>query len=349
MTTATDFPILDQQMHGRSAGWYPDPWYPDPMGPASWLRYWDGIEWTATTALTVRDEPETVVPEERATDTASVDAGPRPEAGESITAPIPTGEWISARAPAPPRGAIPARVWMRGAALVVGALLLFAVFAVAGVGHDKTTRPSGAVRPRLPQPTPAGPLTVRITSPADGDTVHARSVLIKGVVSRSRARVTVGGQSAIARGDRFTMRVSLRLGYNEFDVSAEKSGLQAGATTVSIIRERSASERAPLAARRAARRMAARERQQRIAAEQESAAGTTYSGGSTVAGGNTVDLVATDGDMQQLPRRTPAPSTRSTSPTPPAGAPAPPAPPVTTDPSPPVAPEPSAPPVEATP
>src|SRR3954454_9384317 len=64
MTTATDLPTLNQQMHGRSAGWYPDPWYPDRMGPASWLRYWDGIEWTATTALTVHDDP---LPEETAT------------------------------------------------------------------------------------------------------------------------------------------------------------------------------------------------------------------------------------------------------------------------------------------
>src|SRR4051794_31948308 len=213
MTTATDLPTFDQQMHGRSAGWYPDPWYPDPMGPVSWLRYWDGIEWTATTALTVRDEPETVVPEETATDTAPVDAGPMQEVGESTTAPIPAGEWISARAAGPPRDAIPTRVWRRGAALVVGGLLLTAVFAAAGVEHDKTTPASGAAATRLTQPTPAALLSMRITSPADGDTVHARSVLIKGVVSRSRARVTMDGRSAIARGHRFAMRVSLRLGY----------------------------------------------------------------------------------------------------------------------------------------
>src|SRR3954451_15884710 len=109
MTTLTSLPILEQHTTRDPAGWYPDPWYPDPIGSASWLRYWDGFDWTARTALTVIGEdaqpasaspPADTAPPSPPTDTAP----PSPAMAES-----PTG--LAAHAEAPVETATATHDW----------------------------------------------------------------------------------------------------------------------------------------------------------------------------------------------------------------------------------------------
>jgi hypothetical protein len=328
MTSATAWPTIKQQATQMPAGWYDDPWYPDPVGSATWLRYWDGTDWTGETALTVRDSAQDAAApvHEHAQDAAA------PVRDDAQDAAAPVHEHAEDAAPAEPAAydelgwsspaAVPAlaessaRPWPK--ALVACGLVVLAIFAVSRPDQRGTSHAPGKASARLSLPAPAR-LSVRITSPADGQTVHVRSVVLRGAVSRSRARVTVNGAPAVVRGHRFTIRVPLQLGDNDFDVSAERTGLAPGATSVSIVRMRSAAERAELLARRVARRLAAQRRQERIAAEQSSPAqGAIQPAPSGTSGSTTStdEAVATDGDMEQLPPSSDAPSEPSASPPP---------------------------------
>jgi uncharacterized Zn-binding protein involved in type VI secretion len=346
MTSATAWPTIKQQATQMPAGWYDDPWYPDPVGSATWLRYWDGTDWTGQTALTVRDSAQDAA---AAVHADAEDAAPVHEDAEDA-APVhedaedeaPVHEDAEDEAPAKPAAydeiswsslagyreiswsspaAVPAlavgsaRAWLK--ALVACGLVALAVFAVSRSDHRGTTRAPGKASARLSQPAPAR-LSVRITSPAEGQTIHVRSVVLRGKVSRSHAHVTVNGAQAAVRGHRFTIRVPLQLGDNDFDVSAEMRGLAPGVTSVSVVRLRSAAERAELLARRVARRLAAQRRQERIAAEQSTPAAVrpapSGTSGSTTT--STDDAVATDGDLEQLPPSSDAPPEPPASPPP---------------------------------
>jgi hypothetical protein len=318
MTTSTALPTIAQQTTRDPAGWYPDPWYPDPIGSASWLRYWDGTDWTAETALTVGDDAQQPAPTE-------------PAAEEPPAEPATTYDLISTWSPPPvlpTRVSTPTRAWWkRGGVLVACGLLAIAIVAATRHHHQTTMRASLAASTRLSHPTSAR-LSVRITSPADGATVHAQSVVIKGVVSRSHARVRVNGDSVVVSGHRFAMRVPLHLGDNDFDISAVKTGLEAGLTSVSVVRTRSASERADLLGRRDARRSAG-QRQERSAAQQRGGAGlaapTTSSGGGASTTGTTVEVVGADAELAPPPpNAAEAPPTSEPTPPPPASEPSPP-------------------------
>jgi hypothetical protein len=355
MTSSTALPTFAQKITRQPPGWYPDPWYPDPIGCASWLRYWDGFDWTTRTALTVvGDEAEKAAPAEpvsneasagSVTDEALADfvrgaapAEPAPN-DPSATDPAATHapDSTAPHAPAsilpPPlipthRGIPKSARWTRGALLAVFGLLVIAIL-LAAPDHQTTKHAHAKVSKPLSHRAPAH-LSVRISSPGDGATVQTRTALIRGVVSRSRARVTVNGESAVVRGHRFALRVRLRLGYNAFDVSAAKSGLGAGSTSVSILRKRSASERAALLARREARRLAAEQRREAAAAQQSAApavvAPTTSYGGGGSTSASTPAGSAVDSDLAIAPRAEPQSSTPppvATAPAPPAATPAP--------------------------
>src|SRR3954452_7600118 len=245
MSTLTFLPILKQHTMGGPAGWYSDPWFPDPVGSAAWLRYWDGFEWTSRTAVTLIVDDAEAAPASPATEAAPADTPA-------------THDWRPSGPVSLPRRGItpPLATWKYSAGVVAFTLLLIAAIAFAGTDHKTTTVPLRKAAAPLPHRTPA-PLNVRITSPTDGATIHGRSAIVRGFVSRDGARVTVNGRSSVVRGHRFVIRVPLRLGDNGLDIAAELAGATAGTTTVSIVRMRTASERRALVAREEARRLAA--------------------------------------------------------------------------------------------
>src|SRR4051794_29947393 len=245
MSSLTFLPILKQHTMGGPAGWYSDPWFPDPVGSAAWLRYWDGFEWTSRTALTLIGDDAEAAPASPATEVAPP---------ETPT----TYEWRPSGLVSAPRRRTtpPPTAWKYSAGVVAFTLFLIAAIAFGRTDHKTTTVPLAKAAAPLQHRTPA-PLSVRITSPTDGATVHGRSAIVRGVVSRNGARVTVNGRSPVVSGHRFAIRVPLRLGDNGLDIAAEMTGATAGTTTVSIVRMRSASERRALLARQEARRLAA--------------------------------------------------------------------------------------------
>src|SRR3954468_21282989 len=108
MSSLTFLPILKQHTMGGPAGWYSDPWFPDPVGSASWLRYWDGVEWTSRTALTLTGDDEQA-------------AAATPEADEAAADAETTYEWCpSGWVGLPGRDAKPPSVTWKYSAGVIG-------------------------------------------------------------------------------------------------------------------------------------------------------------------------------------------------------------------------------------
>jgi uncharacterized Zn-binding protein involved in type VI secretion len=316
---------LDQRSSAMLPGWYPDPSYPDSFGGATWLRYWDGTNWTSESALTVgasqaqpveaqqpkaEADGQQAEPEEYA---SAVQAPPAPPAGGSVTY---VRNWSTEAVLA---ACTPRRRRARRHLLVACGVFLIAIV-VGFLGSRGTTR--AAHKPAAPAlRTAPAPLSMRVISPTDGATVRTRTVVVKGVVSSSQARVTINGRAAAVRGHRFAARVRLRLGENEFDVSGDVNGLVQAGASVTIIRTRTARERAAMLERRAAGRPA-EHAQQLATTTQQPGAGTVaapapatrYATHRTAA----TRSVSADGDLELTPPKSSeptatAPSSMSTS------------------------------------
>src|SRR4051812_21218694 len=332
MSSLTFLPILKQHTMGGPAGWYSDPWFPDPVGSAAWLRYWDGFEWTSRTALTLIGDDAEAAPATLATEEAPPETPP-------------TYEWRpSGPVGLPRRGITPARAtWKYSAGVVAFTLVLIAAIAFAGTDHKTTAVPLRKAAAPLPHRTPAA-LSVRITSPTDGATVHGRSAIVRGFVSRDGARVTVNGRSPVVSGHRFVIRVPLRLGDNGLDIAAEMAGARAGTTTVSIVRMRTASERRALLAREEARRLAAEQPAVPAAAAPAGptrvAPRTTYYGSNPATGTQPSPGASDDADLEPVAPKPAAPVATPPTPAPPPGGRVPPPPAAPGPPPPPPAPPP---------
>jgi hypothetical protein len=121
--------------------------------------------------------------------------------------------------------------------------------------------------------------------PADGTTVHAPSVVVKGRVTPSGAAVVLNGDAVTPRDGRFRHRVRLSIGENTISVSAERRGFSSDESSMTITRRRTQQELAVLQQRREQRQLAREERarQRELEAEQQrqqeiAAATTTFSG-----------------------------------------------------------------------
>jgi hypothetical protein len=167
-----------------------------------------------------------------------------------------------------------------------GALGVAVAVAVLGCGGGE--QPGGKSQPQgAPERKEPPSVQVEITSPDDGDTVRAPSVVIRGTVTPG-AVVELNGHRAKVRGRRFSRAMKLRdLGSNSFEIEAQKDGYaDADSVTLEVIRKRSAAEIAAARERRRQRELAAEQRR----AEEIAAATKTFSGnGSKNIGSITVD------------------------------------------------------------
>jgi hypothetical protein len=102
-----------------------------------------------------------------------------------------------------------------------------------------------------------------IVAPAEGETVHADAVTVRGTVSPEDAKVKVLGKTAQVDDGAFTATVKLPSGTTSIDVVATASDADPGTATVSVERAKTAKQ---IAAERA------RERRERQAAERREAA-----------------------------------------------------------------------------
>jgi hypothetical protein len=105
--------------------------------------------------------------------------------------------------------------------LLITALLLSVT--VAACGSSKKTPPH---------------IAVNVTAPADGSTVRASRVTVRGTVTPPDANVQVVGQAAQVGNGVFTASVPLSPGSNKIDVVATESGSSPATTAITVIRPR---------------------------------------------------------------------------------------------------------------
>jgi hypothetical protein len=314
MTTLTTLPTNPE----RTTTLPPPGWYPDPIGTNNWLRYWDGSTWTAETALmalrvdgrpdeTAADaQPdETPLSDPQLEDRAAVD--PFPTATPALDFHYLTPREMEDTKRVLDRGAAPRPVYagasgtwlLRGAIVAVCVAAFAAIVATAGSSHAKTTHKARSLSPAVPAAA-AAPLTVQITAPTDGQSVQARSVVIRGVVSRSDARVTVNGRRAHVRGRHFSLRMPVHPGDNGFDVAADGQD----AASVLVLGPRTAAERVAPPARNAAPQAAA----QQPTTTSATVSHPTYYRSSGYAPAKPSAGTSADADMGTLPPRGRIPS-----------------------------------------
>jgi hypothetical protein len=147
------------------------------------------------------------------------------------------------------------------------------------------------------RPAAKKPVELLAVTPADGATVRARSVVVKGRVTPSNADVVINGDAVTPRDGLFRHRVGLSIGENTISVSADRRGFTSEESSMTITRKRTQQELAVLQQRREERQLAREERRRQRALEAEqqrqeeiAAATTTFSGsGSKNIGSITVD------------------------------------------------------------
>jgi hypothetical protein len=97
---------------------------------------------------------------------------------------------------------------------------------------------------------PPSNVTVQITAPADGSSLRADRVTVRGTVDPPDAAVQISGQPAQVGNGVFTRSVALRRGANTIDVVASAAGAAPASETITVTRP------APRPAKRAAARTA---------------------------------------------------------------------------------------------
>jgi hypothetical protein len=103
--------------------------------------------------------------------------------------------------------------------------LPLAVAALAGCGDR------GAASGSAPQ------VRLRMSSPADGRTVHASTVEVRGTVRPRGARVRVAGRAAAVEDGAFAVTVPLATGANVIDVAATRPGARTALAALRVVRD----------------------------------------------------------------------------------------------------------------
>ena len=112
-------------------------------------------------------------------------------------------------------------------------VVLMGVLGLAGCGGAKTvTQTTGAAT----QATTGQAVNVQVTSPADGATVRADRVEVRGTVTPPDADVRVLGQAATVGNGVFTASVPLHRGANAIDVVVSAPGVAPATLTVNVTR-----------------------------------------------------------------------------------------------------------------
>jgi hypothetical protein len=109
------------------------------------------------------------------------------------------------------------------------ALAILAVVALGGCGGSSS---DSATSKRL---------TVNVTAPADGSTVHSSRVTIRGIVEPADATVQVLGRPAQVVGGVFTVSIPLHGGDNRVDVVATAPDKSPATTAITVSRASSGS------------------------------------------------------------------------------------------------------------
>lgn len=127
------------------------------------------------------------------------------------------------RPPAPQAGSVSLASELRALVLIAAACASVAVAACGGETHT--------LRSLAPH------VQLQVAAPADGSTVRAASVDVRGTVSPATADVRVLGLRARVSGGEFAIVVALDPGVNVIDVAATARGRSPALTAVRVTRE----------------------------------------------------------------------------------------------------------------